>query len=109
MPATVSLENVDHGMNPLLAKKLIENICQWVLDRSSGRQILMTTQNPLALDGLPLQDDRIRLFIVDRDNRGATQVSRFLLTDKLRDLAAKKDWPLSRLWVNGLIGGVPNV
>jgi hypothetical protein len=69
----------------------------------------MTTQNPLVLDGLPLDDDRVRLFTVDRDNRGATQVKRFQVTDEFRKIAKDKDWPLSRMWVNGLIGGVPNV
>ena len=68
----------------------------------------MTTQNPLVLDGLPLQDDRVRLFTVDRDNRGTTCVKRFLITDEHKK-KAEEGWTLSRMWVNGLIGGVPNV
>ena len=68
----------------------------------------MNTHNPLVLDGLPLQDDRIRLFTVDRDNRGTTNVRRFVITEKHHKMAAK-GWTLSRMWVNKLIGGVPNV
>jgi hypothetical protein len=50
----------------------------------------------------------VRLFIVDRDNRGTTQVRRFALSERHREMAGK-GWTLSRMWVNGLIGGVPNV
>jgi len=107
-PALFAVDNGDHGLNPLLAKHLIQAMCRWLLESERPRQVLMTTHNPLILDGLPLQDDRVRLFTVDRDNRGATNVRRFVITDKHRDLA-KEGWTLSRMWVNKLIGGVPNV
>jgi len=61
-----------------------------------------------VLDGLPLDQPDVRLFAVDRDSRGHTDVRRI-------DLAAAsakrpgKDWTLSRMWMNGLLGGVPNV
>ena len=107
-PALFAIDNGDHGLNPLSAKRLIQAVCGWLLKSKRPRQMLMTTQNPLVLDGLPLQDDRVRLFTVDRDNRGATNVRRFLVTDQQKEMAAK-GWTLSRMWVNKLIGGVPNV
>jgi hypothetical protein len=107
-PRLFALDNADHGLNPLLAKRLVQAMCKWLLERESPRQVLMTTHNPLILDGLPLQDDRVRLFIVERDNRGTTQVRRFEVTEQHRDMA-NKGWTLSRMWINGLIGGVPNV
>jgi predicted ATPase len=107
-PTLFAIENADHGLNPLLVKRLMTTMSTWLLDQDE-KQVLMTTQNPLVLDGLPLQDDRVRLFTVDRDSRGATVVRRFVLTEKHRKMAEDKDWPLSRMWVNGLIGGVPNV
>jgi predicted ATPase len=107
-PRLFALDNADHGLNPALAKRLVEVMCGWLLEGKPPRQVLMATQNPLVLDGLPLQDDRVRLFIVDRDNRGTTQVRRFALSERHREMAGK-GWTLSRMWVNGLIGGVPNV
>jgi energy-coupling factor transporter ATP-binding protein EcfA2 len=108
-PKLFALDNADHGMNPLLARRLIDKICHWLLEGKEARQVLMTTHNPLVLDGLPLQDERVRLFTVDRDSKGTTCVKRFIVTDEHRKLAQEKEWPLSRMWVNGLIGGVPNV
>ncbi|MGO8675571.1 MAG: AAA family ATPase [Limisphaerales bacterium] len=107
-PQLLAVDNADHGLNPLLAKRLVQAMCVWLIERDPPRQVLMTTHNPLVLDGLALEDDRIRLFIVDRDNRGTTQVRRFVVTNQHRDMAAK-GWTLSRMWINGLIGGVPNV
>jgi len=106
-PKLFALENADHGLNPLMARHLMTTMCRWLLDADQPRQVLMTTQNPLVLDGLPLQDDRVRLFTVDRDNRGTTCIKRFLITDEHKKMAAE-GWTLSRMWVNGLIGGVPN-
>jgi hypothetical protein len=107
-PSLFAIDNGDHGLNPLLAKKLVQAMCDWLLNSERPRQLLMTTHNPLVLDALPLQDDRVRLFTVDRDNHGATNVQRFEITDKHREMAAK-GWTLSRMWVNKLIGGIPNV
>jgi predicted ATPase len=107
-PKLFALDNADHGLNPLMARHLMTTVCRWLLNTDQTRQVLMTTQNPLVLDGLPLQDDRVRLFTVDRDNRGTTCFKRFLITDAHRK-KAQEGWTLSRMWVNGLIGGVPNV
>ena len=107
-PALCAVDNADHGLNPRLARSLMEYLCQWYLDASQPRQILMTTHNPLVLDGLPLQDERVRLFTVARTNSGRTSVRRVVL-DKRLWKKAKKGWSLSRLWVMGHLGGIPDV
>jgi predicted ATPase len=109
-PNLFAIENIDHGLNPLLAKRLMTTFCERILNSSSSekRQAILTTHNPLVLDGLPLQDKRVCLFTVDRDNSGRSVIRRFEMTDKHRELAAK-GWPLSRMWINKLIGGVPDV
>jgi hypothetical protein len=71
------------------------------------RQVLLTIHNPLVLDGLPLRDDRIRLFAVDRSKRGATVVNRVTITDAIMN-SAEKGIPLSQQWVMGHFGGVPS-
>ncbi len=103
-----AVDNADHGLNPGLATALVKRFAHWILKSKDNRQILMTSHNPAVLDGLPLQDDRVRLFTVDRDNHGRTIVKRVLVTPKLLDMASK-GWTLSRMWTNKLIGGMPSV
>lgn len=106
-PQLLAVDNADHGLNPRLAKSLISKFCGWVTDNPDKRQFLLTTHNPLVLDGLPLQDDRVRLFTVARTNTGRTVIRRI----DIQNLAekARGGWTLSRLWVAGDLGGVPNV
>lgn len=107
-PALCAVDNADHALNPRLARSLMENLCQWYLASSQPRQILLTTHNPLVLDGLPLQDERVRLFTVSRSNSGRTAVRR-VVVDSQMTKKAKQGWTLSRLWVMGHLGGVPDV
>ena len=107
-PPLCAVDNADHGLNPRLARSLMERICEWYLDADKPRQILLTTHNPLVLDGLPLQDDRVRLFTVSRTSKGRTSIRRVDLDDSLM-ARAEQGWSLSRLWVMGHLGGVPDV
>ena len=107
-PALCAVDNADHGLNPRLARSLMERLCGWYLDAGSPRQILLTTHSPLVLDGLPLQDDRVRLFTVSRTSTGRTSIRRVDLDDSLM-AKAEQGWSLSRLWVMGHLGGVPDV
>ena len=107
-PSLFAIDNLDQALNPRLSMRLAEALCRWLLASEESRQLLLTVHNATALDGLPLTDDRVRLFTVDRDNRGHTVVQRVELTKKLL-AKASEGWTLSRLWVNGFIGGVPNV
>jgi hypothetical protein len=107
-PLFCAVDNADHGLNPGLATEFTKHFADWILSSQDQRQVLMTSHNPAVLDGLPLQDDRVRLFTVDRDNQGKTIVKRVVVNEKLLGMASK-GWTLSRLWMNKLIGGMPNV
>jgi energy-coupling factor transporter ATP-binding protein EcfA2 len=107
-PLFCAIDNADHGLNPGLATALTKCFSDWILSANDDRQVLMTSHNPAVLDGLPLQDDRVRLFTVDRDNRGRTVVKRVAVTPELLGLASK-GWTLSRMWMNKLLGGMPSV
>ncbi|NQU26116.1 MAG: AAA family ATPase [Candidatus Nealsonbacteria bacterium] len=107
-PALCAVDNADHGLNPRLARALMGKLCDWYLNAPQQRQILLTTHNPLVLDGLPLQDDRVRLFTVSRTNTGRTAVRRVEVDEALL-AKAEEGWTLSRLWVMGHLGGVPDV
>jgi predicted ATPase len=105
-PKLLAIDNFDATLNPRLVRSLSSKMVEWVLDRD--RQLLMTCHNPLVLDGLPLQDTRVRLFAVDRSYGGMTVIRRVVVDDALM-AKAKEGWPLSRLWVSGHLGGMPNV
>lgn len=107
-PPICAVDNADHGLNPRLARSLLSKVCDWYLNSPFSRQIFLTTQNPLSLDGLPLQNDQVRLFTVSRTEKGRTVVNRVKLSRKLKEMA-EKGWTLSRLWVMGHLGGVGNV
>lgn len=104
-PELFAVDNADHGLNPRLLRKLIRQFCSWLLNGPTRRQALLTTHNPLVLDGLPLQDDRVRLFTVTRNSNGRTEIQR-VVVDKRLAAMAERGWTLSRLWVAGYIGGV---
>jgi len=50
----------------------------------------------------------VRLFTVGRTNTGQSVIRRVVVDDKLLAMA-RKGWTLSRLWLMGHLGGVPNV
>lgn len=138
-PKLAAIDNVDQALNPRLARKLMSLLCAWTKDLAPDRQLLLTCHNPSALDGLPLDDEGVRLFAVDRNGSGHTTVRHLDLAgvremkakyearlegaiQKLKaaygeDCAEAKDLDnlkqsgvsLSRLWVMGHLGGVPNV
>lgn len=106
-PPVFAVDNFDHALNPRLAKALTRKICEWVISRPN-RQLLLTSHNPLVLDGLPLRNDDIRLFTVERSNKGKTVVTRVKVSEQLLDMA-DKGFPLSQQWVMGTFGGVPDI
>lgn len=107
-PRIFAVDNVDHGLNPRLARRVVAELADWILADDS-RQVFLTAHNPLVLDGLRLQDDRVRLFTVDRSKPGGRTVfRRIVVTDEMRKKAGE-GWSLSRMWTGGLLGGVPDV
>lgn len=107
-PRCLAVDNVDQALNPRLATRLISALCSWTKQNPQGQQWLMTAHNPAILDGLPIDDPAVRLFAVDRDSNGHTQVRRIEFAEALAKRPSE-DWTLSRMWMNGLLGAVPNV
>jgi predicted ATPase len=106
-PSVFAVDNFDQALNPRTARELTRTFVRHALE--GGRQVLLTTHNPLVLDGLDLGDERVRLFTVNRDRLGHSQVKRV----PVRDFAALKkkhgEHAVSRLWIEGLLGGMPDV
>lgn len=108
-PALFAVDNIDQALNPRLVKLLIRHMHNWFTEIVKDKQILCTAHNPAVLDGLDLTDDTIRLFMVDRDNNGLTQVTRVQLSEELVNTAKERHISLSQMWMEGYFGGVPNV
>jgi hypothetical protein len=78
-PRVFAVDNFDQALNPRTARALTRSFVSHVLD--SERQVLLTTHNPLVLDGLALDDPRVRLFTVSRGRGGKTAVRRVPVGD----------------------------
>lgn len=102
-PSMFAIDSFDHALNPRLAKRLTEIFSQLILE--SQRTVFMTTHNPLVLDGLDLCNDDIRLFAVSRNRDGYAAIDRIQVSKELLESGQ----PLSRLWINGRLGGVPEL
>ena len=70
------------------------------LAKKHNKQVIVTTHNPAILDGLNLQDDEQRLFVVRRNEEGHTKANRI-------PYKAEREKKLSEIWTNGFIGGLP--
>jgi hypothetical protein len=105
-PRVFAVDNFDQALNPRTARALTRFFSNHVLE--NGKQALLTTHNPLVLDGLNLDDDRVRLFSVSRDRNGHALVRQV----PVRNFAALKkkhgDFAVSRLWIEGRLGGMPD-
>jgi len=109
-PRFFAVDNFDQALNPRLAQALTRKFCELILHAKSPRQVLLTTHNPLVLDGLNLTDDRIRLFAIDRNRGtgGATHVKCIQVLEEIIN-ANQDGLSLSNLWTMGRLGAVPNI
>jgi AAA15 family ATPase/GTPase len=101
-PSFFAVDNIDLALNPKLCQRLIS-----VLDGFSKKyrkQSLVTTHNPALIDGLNLDDDRQRLFVVRRNADGKTIVERIR---KPKPLKGQRSPRMSELFLQGMIGGLP--
>lgn len=108
-PSIFAVDNIDQALNPKIVKLLVKNMNYWFTELITDKQILCTAHNPAVLDGFDFTDNTVRLFIVDRDNQGLTQINQLKITEKLVEKARKNHIPLSQMWMEGYLGGLPNV
>jgi predicted ATPase len=106
-PTLFAIDSLDQCLNPRLAARLAGRLSAWLKGANPSRQMLFTAQNPAVLDGLDLSDPEVRLFAVERNSEGHTMIRRIEPSLELRKL--NETYPLSRLWMMGSLGAVPNV
>nr|WP_081984142.1 AAA family ATPase [Massilia sp. JS1662] len=101
-PPFFAIDNIDASLNPKLCRKLMSELTK--LAEKNDKQAILTTHNPAILDGLNLDDDEQRLFVVSRTKKGTTKVTRVF---KPQPLPGKEPQRLSSLFLTGMIGGLP--
>lgn len=106
-PRMLAIDNLDQALNPRLVARLTAKLAGWLARAHTSRQLLFTAHNPAVLDGLDLSDPEVRLFAVERNSEGHTVIRRVELSAELLHMNAT--YPLSRLWLMGHLGAVPNV
>lgn len=104
-PRTFAVDNFDTALHPRLARSLTRLVTEFMLEDRT-RQVLLTTHNPLVLDGLNLRDDRVRLFAVEREATGGSSIRRIQVSPEI-ETAVEGGMSLSRLWVMGRLGAIP--
>lgn len=106
-PRLFAVDNLDQALNPRLVTNLVAHLSSWLKHNGPDRQIIFTAHNPAVLDGLDLSDPEVHLFAVERNSEGLTSIRRIVSSPEL--LTKNKEYPLSRLWMMGTLGAVPNV
>jgi AAA15 family ATPase/GTPase len=101
-PQLFAIDNIETALNPRVCRTLVKELAQ--LAKENNKQALITTHNPAILDGLDLNDDEQRLFVVYRTDEGHTKTKRI----KLKPETKEGNLKLSELWMRGHLGGLPN-
>ncbi|WP_293353526.1 MULTISPECIES: AAA family ATPase [unclassified Microcoleus] len=101
-PKFFAIDNIDASLNPRLCRRLIEELVE--LAKKNDKQVILTTHNPAVLDGLDLDDDEQRLFVISRNQLGYTKARRILNPEPLD---GQEPVDLSEAFLRGYIGGLP--
>ena len=101
-PKFFAIDNIDTALNPKLCSKLISVLAE--LAKKHDKQVIITTHNPSVLDGLNLNDDEERLFVIARNKSGRTRATRIEKKPAVNGTAPVK---LSEQFLRGYIGGLP--
>ncbi|MDY7014464.1 MAG: AAA family ATPase, partial [Cyanobacteriota bacterium] len=101
-PSFFAVDNIDASLNPRLGRRLIQELVE--LAEKYEKQAILTTHNPAILDGLNLEDDEQRLFVIYRNKLGHTKARRIFNPEPLE---GQKPVRLSEAFLRGYIGGLP--
>ena len=101
-PRFFAVDNVDTALNPKLCARTVKMFAE--LTKTYDRRVLLTAHNPGALDGLDLNDEEQRLFVVYRNTEGRTRARRILPADLP---AGGEPLRLSEAFLRGYLGALP--
>ena len=113
-PRVFALDNVDSALNPAMTRALLEAVIEITNTSHKAnldigpRQVFLTSHNPSSLDAFDLFDPHQRIFVVERNDEGHTEITRL----RPKKGMSREDWyeaangrSLSQLWLDGWIRG----
>lgn len=101
---SLGIDDYANRLNPRLAALLTHHLYACAVE--NDKQLVLTTHNPGVLDGLDLNDDQQRLFVVRRTGDGGTTVERIIPRPPRNHDAEPISW--GEAWMRGYIGGLHN-
>lgn len=101
-PKFFAIDNIDASLNPRLCRRVMKELIQ--LAQEHDKQVIFTTHNPAILDGLNLEDEEQKLYVIYRNLSGYTQAKQIL---KPESLPGKEPVKLSEAFLRGYLGGLP--
>jgi len=103
-PKAFAIDNIDASLNPKLCTKLMTILVD--LAKKYDKQIFLTTHNPAILDGIDLNDEEQKLFVVSRNKQGHTRMKEIGAEDKPKS-STNEPIKLSEAFLRGYLGGLP--
>lgn len=101
-PSFFAIDNIDASLNPKLCSQLMIELSD--LAKKYKKQVILTTHNPAILDGLNLNDENQKLYVVQRNKLGQTKVKQF---NKPKVIEGQEPIKLSEAFLRGYLGGLP--
>ena len=101
-PKFFAIDNIEASLNPKLCTELMIKLAE--LAKKYDKQAIFTTHNPAILDGMDLNDDEQRLFVIKRNKKGHTIAKRI---KKPETPEGEEPVKLSELFMRGVLGGLP--
>lgn len=103
-PKAFAIDNIDASLNPKLCTKLMKILTE--LAHKYDKQIFLTTHNPAILDGIDLNDEEQKLFVVSRNKKGHTRMKEITVENKPKS-SSDEPLKLSEAFLRGYLGGLP--
>ncbi len=103
-PKAFAIDNIDASLNPKLCTKLMTLLTD--LSKKYDKQIFLTTHNPAILDGIDLNDEEQKLFVVSRNKKGHTRMKEITVENKPKS-STDEPLKLSEAFLRGYLGGLP--
>lgn len=104
-PKAFAIDNIDSFLNPKLCTELMRLVVK--LAQKYDKQIFLTTHNPAILDGINLNDEEQKLFVVSRKKlTGYTRTRQITVENKPKS-ATNQPLKLSEAFLRGYLGGLP--
>jgi len=104
-PKAFAIDNIDSFLNPKLCTELIRLVVK--LAKKYDKQIFLTTHNPAILDGINLNDDEQKLFVVSRKKLTGYTRTREITVENKPKSATNQPLKLSEAFLRGYLGGLP--